>query len=58
MTDRKDDLIIGLLVIIIILQVYGLFFGESPAPSVPAAPAAVQSPVQGGGAQPVPVSEH
>ena len=32
MSERKDDIIIGLLVVIIVLQVYGLFLG-SPAQS-------------------------
>ncbi len=59
MNERKDDLIIGLLVIIIILQVYGLFFGEAPAAAVPTAPAARQSPgPPGGGSNPVPVSDY
>ncbi|MCR5661007.1 MAG: hypothetical protein K6G50_02630 [bacterium] len=29
MKDRKDDIIIGLMVVIIILQVYSLFFGRA-----------------------------
>lgn len=29
MNERKDDIIIGLLVIIIIMQLYGLFFGQA-----------------------------
>ena len=29
MNDRKDDIIIGLLVVIIVLQVYGLFLGNT-----------------------------
>jgi len=39
MNERKDDLIIGLLVIIIILQVYGLFFGRLARPGGPDRPA-------------------
>ncbi len=58
MNERKDDLIIGLLVIIIILQVYGLFFGEAPASPVQAVPTVRQSPgPPGGGSNPVPVSD-
>ncbi len=52
MNDRKDDIIIGLLVIIIILQVYGLFFGEPAATTLPSAPTTIQAPAHGdGGAQ-------
>ncbi len=29
MSERKDDIIIGLLVVIIVLQVYGLFLGNN-----------------------------
>lgn len=29
MNERKDDIIVGLLVVIIILQIYGLFFGNN-----------------------------
>ncbi len=29
MSERKDDIIIGLLVVIIVLQVYGLFLGNT-----------------------------
>ena len=31
MNERKDDIIIGLLVVIIVLQVYGLFLGNNTA---------------------------
>ena len=31
MNERKDDIIIGLLVVIIVLQVYGLFLGNNSA---------------------------
>lgn len=50
MTERKDDLIIGLLVILIILQVYGLFFGQASTTRTPAAPAttSVQEGLRGG----------
>ncbi len=47
MNDRKDDIIIGLLVIIIILQVYGLFFGEPAATTLPSTPATIQAPAHG-----------
>jgi len=52
MNDRKDDIIIGLLVIIIILQVYGLFFGEPTATTLPSAPPAIQAPAHGDGGNP------
>ncbi len=29
MKDRKDDILIGLMIVIIILQVYALFFGRA-----------------------------
>lgn len=38
MNDKKDDIIIGLLVIIIIMQVYGLFFGAPPTAATEGSP--------------------
>lgn len=46
MNDRKDDIIIGLLVIIIIMQVYAVFFG-TPGASAPASVPAVTAPPGG-----------
>ena len=45
MSDRKDDIIIGLLVVIIILQVYGLFFGEHAATAMPGTHTTIPAPL-------------
>jgi len=39
-------------VIIIILQVYGLFFGEPAATTLPSTPATIQAPVHGDAGNP------
>jgi len=50
MTDRKDDLIIGLLILIIVMQVYGIFF--APSGSVASGPAAGPTVPTGGASTP------
>lgn len=50
MNDRKDDLIIGLLIVIIVMQVYGIFF--APSGSTPGQPTGSPTVQTGGGSTP------